>query len=124
MKLTKPTDKELNEAFAKHVAKLTKKSFETRDHSWWVNSAGLEVALPDFIVDISAVLPYLEKGSFYCKRNYFMASNETPDRYFVHFCRWCALEREQCESTAYAETFSKAAVVALLIAHGVQVTFK
>lgn len=130
MKLTNPTDDQLNAAFAEKACGYFSNAVFTPKHSWCRKSSTGDIvvldglgALPDFIRSADTVLPWLENGSFYAKRNYFMASTEAPNTWFVHFCRWDEVEKKQCEGKAYATTFPRAAVIALLRAHGVEIEF-
>lgn len=80
--------------------------------------------IPKFATSSDAVLPYLEKGSCYFKRNYFMGSTEKPDTWFCHFCRWDESDKSQKEGKAYADTLPLAACICLLRAHGVEVNLE
>ena len=120
MKLINPTDDELNAAFAVHVCGAS----ETRKESEWCDT---EMRLPDvkcgtkmfeswkrvpsFTDSADAVLPWLEKcATFHHKWN-----AETK------------LHTVHCSDRIYPyymdESFSRAAVIALLRAHNVEVEF-
>lgn len=113
MKLVNPTDEELNAAFAEHVAE----AFLPNDGLFgfagpWKFKGSREVlqgfdAIPRYTQSTDAVLPWLEKCPYW-------AVDGGPNK------PWMVLAGA---GEAEADTFPRAAVIALLRANGVQVEF-
>ncbi len=105
--LTNPTDEQLEAAFAEHVA-----GWRDLHH----DGVGLEGKLPgrhqeyvpDYLSSFDAVLPYLERPKWYWSRDgYGQVTVWTTDSSFY--------------SSPGGLPVARAAVIALLIAHGVTV---
>lgn len=128
MKLIDPTDDQLNEAFAVNVAGWTDVRYEEGEHvdldcrsvyPW----KGVRGTLPDgdrrmiprFTESADAVLPWLEKWNEYWEATYYDGT--------WHFAK----ERPKGDGMIYGwvkdRSFPRAAVIALLRAHGVEVEF-
>lgn len=128
MKLLNPSDAELNAAFAEKVAGWRKQFNDgwlgeavgegRNPHmDWFSPEDGFkyshhELQLPPFTASADAVLPWLEKLGFWAcqySEGLVVISDDHMD------CN--------SENMSSAETFPKAAVIALLRAHGVEVEF-
>lgn len=96
MKLTNPTDNELNEAFAKNVCKWTVERWPS----------------PDFVNCADAVLIWLDKTYWQVQQT---SKANKPLRVRI------GSEQDSCFGES--DTFPRAAVIALLRAHGVEVEF-
>lgn len=116
MKLTNPTDDELNAAFAEHVAAMSKADVEYHTAPWSMK--------PRFTHSANAVLPWLEKEGWSWERSSY-APEITGEA--VHFeVRVSGPNENQsgyCRCVFSPDQFARAAVVALLRAYGVEVEF-
>lgn len=122
MKLTNPTDAELNAAFAEKVAGYFSNPIFKPQHSWCRKSPTGDIivlnglgALPDFTTSADAVLPWLEKELLWNTQG-------VPGKRYI-----TQVMIEGPPPMGYVEgrdkSFSKSAVIALLRAHGVEVEF-
>lgn len=135
MKLTNPSDDQLNAAFAENVAGWTrygpnkgeKRSVicrlcgPERGQTMLVWKDGkLGGCYPDWAGSADAVLPWLEKmGEF---SQYYHKSFPDAERWSV------GVDRHEPHGTGWAgyakaETFSRATTIAILRAHGVEIEF-
>ncbi len=131
MKLTNPTDEELNAAFAEKVAGEKVEHGEYyHDHPptgrWMTGGSGPGVIHPNdgmgggfyrcigYCSSVDAVIPWLEKASF-----------DAQITYSDTCCNWVVILLQrftgQKSYRGESESFAKAAVIALLRAHGVEV---
>lgn len=124
MRLTNPSNDELNAAFAEAVAGW---KCEMIYGAWsgdvsvaapvWTSPNGTVSTayfIPKFTQSADAVLPWLEKT--FCAFSYH---TDRPDRRL----QFCADKKRDGQLIASSGTFPRAAVIALLIAHGVEVEF-
>lgn len=120
MKLVNPTDDQLNAAFAQHVAgwfpiepKHSKGSLMMVDE-WW-DAKGYPVGAPRFVTSVDAVTPWLEKAGRWS------AIRGADGLYEIN------LDDIPMPETgvywAIDASLPRAAVIALLRAHGVEVEF-
>lgn len=114
MKLIKPTDAELNDAFAEHVCGMKLVNSETWGKIWISTDVGGECYMSEtrnWICSADAVLPWLEKQrAWMCEK--LWESDKT--RIIVHVS-------DPRGASAEADTMPRAAVIALLRAHGAEV---
>lgn len=111
MKLTNPTDEELNVAFAEKVAGWMQCERLGR-MVWYDPEGGHEMHVPRFTEYADLVLPLLEKcRSWICEKTW-----DSP-------CYTIRVSDPK-PITQRSDTFPRAAVIALLRAHGVEVEFK
>lgn len=110
MKLLNPTDQELNEAFATQVCGWWKSESNAGERMW--NSEGWSTSrdLPNFTQSADAVLPFLGLD--------WMVNADRKG--FVGVQYMAATDKTHY---AQADTFPRAAVIALLRANGVEVEF-
>lgn len=136
MKLTDPTDETLNAAFAEKVAGWRGPAHPDtlaacdegmkKAQCWWLTpegklfSPGFGVEVPAFTTSADAVLPCLEKaaGGHWSSWYSHPLHSDMPESYEVS-----VLNAQSPKVAARAETFAKAAVIALLRANGVEITF-
>lgn len=110
MKLINPTDLHLDAAFAEHVAGWMQCERLGR-MVWYDPEGGHEINPPRFTESADLVLPALEKQrAWVCEKTW------DSDEYTVRVSNPLAI-------TARSISFAKAAVIALLRAHGVEVEF-
>lgn len=123
MKLTNPTDEQLNKAFAEKVAgwspAITDKSCcydGDGNHCYWSD-------VPPFTQSADAVLPWLEKFdteiNYPCWRDIKGKPNHRVKFWHVSITN----PDGSSERNANAQSFPRAAAIALLRAHGVEVEF-
>lgn len=128
MKLINPTDDELNAAFLEHVTNQV----VCHEGAWssFIAGAGSMIKsrecshdnclpfVPSFTTSADAVLPFVQ--NHYCEIKYWTgAAGERP-------CWRIGIEGEpttRCGGQGDGLSFAKAAVIALLRAHGVEVEF-
>jgi hypothetical protein len=103
MKLTNPTDEQLDRAFAENVAQLTPEAI-----TFLLGTGDGKLG---YTKSVDAVLPFLEGGLLQ------FASARTSKRWTVR--AW----RQNEPVMASDDSFSRAVVIALLRAHGVEVEF-
>lgn len=114
MKLTNPTDAELNAAFAEKVAGM---EIVGLARMWIRSGSNGHAPIPHFTTSADAVLPWLEKTAWDAAGGLNAEAVVRCDtRPQVHI-------REDKRFIAQAGTFPLAAVIALLRAHGVEVEF-
>ena len=115
MKLTNPSDDELDEAFAEHVAGWKKRmdyvaarpAWDMGGGMWWANGSG------NFTKYADSVLPYLDKAANIKDGGYWrVVSNDLGVSVEINY-----------EHYPVADTFPRACVIALLRANGVEVEF-
>lgn len=111
MKLTNPTDDELNATFAEKVAGLRGPD-DYRSRELWE-----KLKNTPFVTSADAVLPWLEKAEWF---NVSRPSNDGKGHFY---CEVDLDSKNEVEAIAYADTFPKAICIALLRAHGVEVEF-
>ncbi len=128
MKLLNPTDDELNAAFAEKVAgwHLGDESKNEFSGYWYSSSGNVEKLGKDpmkFTTSADAVLPWLEKMPQWANESVGYGPKATR-----HYCRvFHRPKQSDISDNLYlgkADTFPRAAVIALLLAHGVEVEFK
>lgn len=126
MKLVNPTDGQLNSAFAEHVAgwfpiepKHSKGSLMMVDE-WW-DANGYPVGAPRFASSADAVLPWLEKSERYVSVRHWRGHWEEQPGWMVILYEDDEGGRELAR--AVDTSLPRAAVIALLRAHGVEVEF-
>ena len=108
MKLINPTNTQLNVAFAEYIAKWPKTEINSALH-WGVDWFG-----PTYTNSADIILPWLEKLTY---GGTIMFLGHTP-KWRVQICM-----RNDLNFEADAESFARAAVIALLRAHGVEIEF-
>lgn len=116
MKLTNPTDAELNAAFAEHVCGW-KRLQKTTQIVFEVPATGARGTPPGFTTSADAVLPWLEKAKLWNTQG-VSAEVCRKTRYITQVMDY---ERNYHEDRD--ESFAKSAVIALLRAHGVEIEF-
>lgn len=109
MKLTNPTDSELNAAFAEKVAGWHKNHNAVSDGKFLATD--LWHLLPNYCCSADAVIPFLEKW-----RTMAIDWDRISGL-------WSIGIGERKNTPSYGNTFPRAAVIALLLAHGVEVEF-
>jgi hypothetical protein len=115
MKLTNPTDAELNAAFAEKVAGW--KCFDSDDPWGWRDPSGQSwhrSHIPYFTTSADQVLPWLPKELF---GDFWQAAGGYAG---VRVTIW---SNDEIKAAGDDRSFAKAAALALLRAHGVQVEF-
>ena len=131
MKLTNPTDAQLNEAFAVHVAGWTWNEFKPSGfgpviQGYWNGADGYYVCnKANFVNSADAVLPWLEKKQVWeaiFNNNPYTGSVGTSVLVADSFTEDLK-EPSGRSGWVSAKTFAKAAVIALLRAHGVEIEF-
>jgi len=130
--LTDPTDQQLNEAVAVHVAGWRK--FEDPDEGdvTWLDENGklLYTGRADgfrfaYTQSADAVLPLLEKWRLEKTGVIHITTDAAGRNWQVNFGRYPAISNQGVRmATVIADTFPRAACLALLAAHGVTVTFR
>lgn len=123
MKLTNPTDNELNAAFAEKVAGFTMKRNHARKMNTWVAPDGevWHVSRMEFNRSADAVLPFLPKTT---EEGWWNCSGPSDKGLF--FCEVQFGEDEapvSREGRSWGKTPVLAMINALLKAHGVEVEF-
>lgn len=113
MKLTNPTDDELNIAFAEKVAGMNPVNVEYHTAPWSEK--------PRFTQSADAVLPWLEKEILWDAQS-CIAESQRAFRCWIRILTKAAGERSEY-AEAREPTFPRAAVIALLRAHGVEIEF-
>ena len=136
MTLTNPTDDELNAAFAEkvagwthvHVGEMESADIESRSVFCYDGligeTGGKMMPVPQFTHSADAVLPWLEKCAWFQHTGVFSGANGRS----IDNCREghtieLSLTLDSMNRGAHAETLPRAAVIALLRAHGVVVEF-
>jgi hypothetical protein len=126
MKLINPTDDELNAAFAEKVAgwKLNAagpSAFGTNLNPYWEDEKGRsQFDGPWFAYSADAVLPWLEKlgSSWHCSH----VKEEARGDYFEFYLGYIK-DGKYPVFVVHESSFPRAAVIALLRAHGVEIEF-
>jgi len=117
-KLNNPTDKELEEAFAEVVAGWTRVHLGGSDYVWKhprPSDGELSIyPLEPFTTSFDAVLPWLDKTGRW-EADYIADVGPNGQAY--------ALRVRPQTDKSFAPTLARAAVLALLAAHGVEVIF-
>jgi hypothetical protein len=123
MKLINPTDKELNIAFTEHVAKLIPcDEWKHFMHDKMMRgNCGHDNCYPrnlviQFTHYADAVLPYLDQVNY--RAHICPVSGNTHHHHIVEIYTW---HTEEKLGEAYADTFARAATLALLRANGVEI---
>jgi hypothetical protein len=117
MKLIDPTDDQLNEAFAVHVAGWTHVVMNAgKQLVGRLPPSSLYSVVPLFTTSADAVLPWLERDAFDVRISF----SNTCDTWHVELLGRFTSNRS---FKAAAETFPRACVIALLRAHGVEIEF-
>lgn len=116
-KLVNPTDEQLNNAVAIHVAGWT--CFDSEAPWGWRNPAGElfhRADVPRFTTSADAVLPFLEKHSW-------MHYDHFDPRDGINNISICDFESGKHLGAAQAKGFALTSVIALLRSHGAEVSF-
>ncbi len=124
MKLINPTDEELNAAFAEKVAGwglLVPSGFDGKDHIGIPpkgQRTGNAEIVPRFTTSADAVLPWLDQMNYIATCCPVSGSKHHHCIITIH--TWHTAEKI---GDANSQCFARAAVIALLRAHGVEVEF-
>lgn len=113
MKLTNPTDDELDEAFDVHVA-------EPFSFKGIVERCGLKMTTPEYCRSMDAVLPWLQK--WYCQINYYAGAEGARPGWRV-IIEMNPMDKRQ-GGECFDQSLARAVVITLLRAHGVEIEFK
>lgn len=131
MKLTNPTDEQLNTAFAEKVAGWSMKKTNPKDpvlgeegEVFCAPGDGWNMNIPTFTQSADTVLPWLEKPDWmWCRKSHTLKKHGD----YGYFEFWCyGPTKHQIGYHCCADEpgqFPRAAVIALLRAHGVEVEF-
>lgn len=125
MKLTNPTDDQLNAAFAEKVAGWINqgkaKGVPALNNRWVLPDRSLVEGPLQFMRSADAVLPWLSKQILWDAQD-CAAQSQLNFRCWIRILTKAAGERSEYAEAREA-TFPRAAVIALLRAHGVEVEF-
>ena len=115
MKLTNPTNEQINAAVAEYVAGW-KKIPEATNIAFEVPETGARGTPPDFATSADALLPLLEK---LIRFDVYATGNASASQ----GCRVYVWDHDDNEHRGVAQALPLAACIALLRAHGVEVEF-
>lgn len=118
MKMINPSDRRLEEAFARHVAKWRKRENEDDEEiTEWYDKKNKLVShgdkfgnLPNWIGSVNAVMPWLDKNLVFIQKE--------DGQWSVGVDAWTTIHYGKSRS------LPRAAVIALLRAEGVEVEFR